>query len=87
MSLPLFCPWLSLRVPVLSQVVPILSLAVPVLSLAAHILSLFLWDKMIQLLSFCSLSLTMVEVGAKVQVPEIKGGLVLINTAKMTYQM
>ena len=34
--------------------------------------------------ALCSLSLAMVEVGDKLQKPEIKGVLVLINMPKMT---
>ena len=34
--------------------------------------------------ALCSLRLAMVEVGAKLLIPRIKGGLVLINMATMT---
>ena len=52
--------------------VPFLSLAVPVLSLVVPVLSLAVPV------------LAMVEVGAKLQIPGIKGGLVLINMVTMT---
>ena len=72
--LSLLYPWLSLLYPCLSRLSPwlsLVSLAVPGLSLAA----------------LCSLSLTMVEAGAKLQLPGIKGSFVLINRAAMTLQM
>ena len=86
--LSLAVPVLSLAVPVLSQVVPVLSLAAPVLSLAAPFLSLFIFvgqDDSVDALY--SLSLSMVQVGAKLQIPEFKGGLRLINMATRTKQM
>ena len=85
-------PVLSLAVPVLSLVVLVLSLVVPVLSLAVPVMSLAapLCSSVIAVLgqnnyfaAHCSLSLTMVETGAKLQIPWIKGGLVLIKMAVM----
>ena len=84
--LSLAVPVLSLVVPVLSLVVPLLSLAVPVLSLAAPLLSsvIVIVGQDNYVAALCSLSLTMVETGATLQIPGIKGGLVLINMATMT---
>ena len=67
-----FCPWLSLFCPWLSLFYPWLSLFCPWLSLFCPWLQLF------------CLSLTMVEAGATVQIPGIKGGLLLINMVTMT---
>ena len=86
-------PFLSLAVPVLSLVVLVLSLVVPFLSLALPIMSLtatFLSSVIVVVGqknsgdALCSHSLTMVKTGAKLQIPGIKGGLVLIKMAVMT---
>ena len=84
--LSLAVPVLSLVVPVLSLVVPVLSLAVPVLSLAAPLLSsvIVIVGQDNYVAALCSLSLTMVETGATLQIPGIKGELVLIKMAAMT---
>ena len=65
--------------------VPVLSLAVPVLSLAAPLLSsvIVVAGQKNSVAAFCSLSLTMVKTGAKLQIPGIKEGLVLIKMAQM----
>ena len=84
--LSLAVPVLSLVVPALSLVVPLLSLAVPVLSLAAPLLSLcfcFVGQED-SVAALCSLILTMVATGAKLQIPGIQGGLVLIKMAATT---
>ena len=84
--LSLAVPVLSLVVPVLSLVVPVLSLDVPVLSLAAPLLSsvIVIVGQDNYVAALCSLSLTMVETGATLQIPGIKGELVLIKMAAMT---
>ena len=86
------CPWNALAVPVLSLVVSVLSLVVPScpsLSLFCPWLHFFFPSVIVTgqndlVVALCSLSLIMVEVGAKLQIPEIKGGLVLINMSPMT---
>ena len=57
-----------------------------VLSLAAPLLSsvIIIVGQVNSVAANCSLSLTMVETGAKLQVPGIKGGLVLIKMTAMT---
>ena len=71
----------------MSLVVPVLSLAVPVLSMAAspYFPSVVVFvGQDDSVAAFCSLSLAMIEVGVKLQIPGIKGGFVLINMATMT---
>ena len=62
-------------VPVLSLAVPILSLVVPVLSLVELLLSsgIVIVEQENFFAAFCSLGLTMVETGPKLQAPEIYG--------------
>ena len=83
--LSLAVPILSLVVPVLSLVVHVLSLAVPVMSLAAPFLSsvIVVVRQNNSVAALCSLSLNMVKTGAKLLIPENKGGLVLIKMAVM----
>ena len=66
---------LSLVVPVLSLDVPVLSLAVPDMFLAAPLLSsvIVVVGQQNYVAALCSLSLTMVKTGAKLQIPRIKG--------------
>ena len=58
---------------------------VPVLSLAAPLLSsvIVVAGQKNSVAAFCSLSLTMVKTVAKLQIPGIKEGLVLIKMAQM----
>ena len=67
-------PVLTLVVPVLSLVVPVLSLAVLVMSLAAPHLSsvIIVVGQKNSFAALCSLRLTMVKTGAKLQIPVIK---------------
>ena len=90
MPLSLFCPWLSLFCPWLSLFCPWLSLSCPWLSLFCPLLRLFCQSFFGQddsVAAFCSLSLTMVEVGAKLQIPGIMVGLLLISNdlTKVTF--
>ena len=100
--LSLAIPGLSLAIPALSLAVPALSLAIPALSLSITALSLAVpstpgGPRVIlgctqvgqedSVAALCSLSLTMVEAGAKVHIPGIKQGLVLINMSAMNLQM
>ena len=86
----LFCPWLSLFCPWLSLSCPWLSLSCPWLSLFCPLLHLFCLSVIVfvgqddSVAARCSHSLAMVEVGAKLKIPKIKGGLVLVNMARIT---
>ena len=93
MPLSLFCPWLFLFCPWLSLSCPWFSLSCPWLSLFCPWLHLFCPPVNVfvgqddSVAALCSLSLALFDVGAKLQIPGIKGGLVLINMATMTKQM
>ena len=65
-------------IPALSLAIPAISLSIPPLSLALPGIPCCPW------VIICSLSLTMVEEGPKLQFLGIKGVLVLINMAAMT---
>ena len=88
------CPWLFLLYPWLSLLYPLLSLHCPRLSLLYPCLLLLSpWLSLVSLAipglsvaALCSLILTMAEVGAKLQLLGIKGGLVLININAMILQ-
>ena len=88
--LSLFCPWLSLFCPWLSLSSPWLSLSCPWLSLFCPLLHLFCPSVIVfvgqddSVAALCSLSLVMLEEGAKLQIPEMKEGLVPISMATMT---
>ena len=76
----LFCPWLSLFCPCFVLACPCF---VPgCTSFYPSVIVFVGQDDSVAAL--CSLSLAMVEVGAKLQISGIKGGLVLINMATMT---
>ena len=66
---------LSLAVPILSLVVPVLSLAVPVMSLTAPLLCfvIVVVRQKNFIAALCSLSLTMVKTGAKLEIPGRSG--------------
>ena len=82
----LFCPWLSLFCPWLSRFCPWLSLFCPCFVPGfTSFVPLFVGQED-SVAALCSLSLTMVEVGATLHIPWIKGGLLLINMVTMTLQ-
>ena len=100
MSLPILA--LSLDIPVLSLAIPALSLAIPILSLFITALSLAVpgipcrygvilgftpVEQEDYIAALLSLSLTMVEAGAKLNIPGIKLEVLLIKMAAMTLQM
>ena len=90
LSLPY--PWLFLAIPSLSVSIPALSLSIPVLSLAVPgipccpgvILGFTPVGQEDYFAALCSLIWTMIEAGAKLHIPGIKQGLVLINMPELT---
>ena len=89
--LSLIYPWLSLPYPCLSLLYPCLSLLSPWLSLVSllsrGILGIIPVGQEDSVAAPCSLSLTMVEAGAKLHIPVIKWGLLLNNMDVMSLQM
>ena len=94
-ALSLAIPALSLAIPALSLAIPVLPLSIPALSLAVPgipccpgiILGFTPVGQEDPVATLCSLSLTMVEAVAKLHLPGIKQGLVLVNMAAMSLQM
>ena len=86
---------LSLANSALSLAIPALSLSIPALSLAVSripccpgvILGFTPVGQDDSVAALCSLSMTMVEAGAKLHIPEIKRGLVLNNILFLSLEL
>ena len=81
-------PALSLAIPILSLLITALSLAVPGIPCRyGVILSFTPVEQEDYIAALLSLSLAIVEAGAKLNIPEIKQGLLLNKMDAMTLQM